>query len=118
MLACAPGSRATSPPSRSARRPCAWSKTSSPSCDPKRTEYLAGRTLDRGEMLYDRIVPDEQRRLIKSEVAGRAVTDLARWFERQWTDSVDFKNELIDILDASKFGTKEYTPYQIYIKAL
>jgi hypothetical protein len=29
-----------------------------------------------------------------------------------------FKNELIDLLDASKFGTKEYTPYEVYTKAL
>src|SRR5581483_4952348 len=58
------------------------------------------------------------RRLIKSEVGARAITDLTRWFERQWADSVDFKAELIDLLDASKFGAKEYTPYQIYIKAL
>src|SRR5207302_11047733 len=37
---------------------------------------------------------------------------------RQWTDSVDFKEALIELLDASKFGTKEYTPYEVYTKAL
>jgi superfamily II DNA or RNA helicase len=63
-------------------------------------------------------VPEAGRRLIKSEVGARAITDLNRWFERQWSDAVDYKAELIDLLDASKFGTKEYTPYQIYIKAL
>jgi superfamily II DNA or RNA helicase len=73
------------------------------------------------ETLYDPCgidVPEAGRRLIKSEVGARAITDLTRWFERQWADAVDFKAELIDLLDASKFGTKEYTPYQIYIKAL
>src|SRR5271166_5840246 len=40
------------------------------------------------------------------------------WFERQWADSVDFKDALIELLDASKFGTKEYTPYEVYTKAL
>jgi hypothetical protein len=63
-------------------------------------------------------VPEAGRRLIKSEVGARAITDLTGWFERQWADSVDFKAGLIDLLDASKFGTKEYTPYQIYMKAL
>jgi superfamily II DNA or RNA helicase len=63
-------------------------------------------------------VPDDARRLIKSEVGARAVTDLMSWYERQWADSVDFKNELIELLDASKFGTKEYTPYEVYTKAL
>lgn len=63
-------------------------------------------------------LPDTDRRLIKSEVGARAVSDLMEWFERQWTESVDFKEELIELLDASKFGTKEYTPYEVYMKAL
>ena len=63
-------------------------------------------------------VPDEARRFIKSEVGARAITDLMNWYERQWADSADFKNELIELLDASKFGTKEYTPYEVYTKAL
>lgn len=61
---------------------------------------------------------DSTRRFIKSEVGARAITDLATWFERQWADSVDFKDALIELLDASKFGTKEYTPYEVYTKAL
>jgi len=40
------------------------------------------------------------------------------WFERLWEEARDFKNELIQILDESKFGTKEYLPYQIFIKSL
>lgn len=63
-------------------------------------------------------VPPTARRLIKSEVGARAITDLTRWFERHWSDSRDFKDDLIELLDASKFGEKEYTPYQVYLKAL
>jgi hypothetical protein len=58
------------------------------------------------------------RQLIKSEVGARAILDLEEWFEGRWADSEDFKQALIDLLDASKFGRKEYTPYQVYMKAL
>lgn len=43
------------------------------------------------------------------------------WFEKFWNDpSVDFdyKTKLIDALNASKFGSRAYTPYQVFIKAL
>ena len=63
-------------------------------------------------------VPDTARRFIKSEVGARAVIDLRQWFERHWAESVDFKEELIELLDASKFGAREYTPYEVYTKAL
>jgi hypothetical protein len=63
-------------------------------------------------------VPDETRRFIKSEVGARAITELMGWYEQHWADSVDFKDDLIELLDASKFGTKEYTPYEVYTKAL
>jgi PLD-like domain len=63
-------------------------------------------------------VPDDARRFIKSEVGARAIADLMTWYEGRWSESIDFKNELIELLDASKFGGKEYTPYQVYIKAL
>lgn len=60
----------------------------------------------------------EQKKRLKSSVGARAIADLDVWFERQWNDSRDFKEELIELLDASKFGNKEYTPYQVYMKAL
>lgn len=63
-------------------------------------------------------VPAQARRMIKSEVGARAIRDLTQWFERQWSESAEFKDDLIQLLDASKFGTVEYTPYQIYMKAL
>jgi len=60
----------------------------------------------------------ENRQLLKSEVGARAIIDLEQWYERQWAESREFKAELVDLLDASKFGRKEYTPYEVYMKAL
>jgi hypothetical protein len=60
----------------------------------------------------------ENRQLLKSEVGARAIIDLESWYEKQWADGIDFKQELIALLDASKFGRKEYTPFQVYMKAL
>src|SRR3989344_38514 len=40
------------------------------------------------------------------------------WFEKFWRASMDFKEELIKILESSRFGSHEYTPYEIYIKTL
>ena len=40
------------------------------------------------------------------------------WFEKFWNEAVDFKAELIGLLEASRFGTKEYSPYEVYIKSL
>lgn len=40
------------------------------------------------------------------------------WFEKFWNEAIDFKKALIEILEASRFGTKEYTPYEVYIKSL
>jgi SNF2 family DNA or RNA helicase len=85
----------------------------------QRVSYLE--TLKQRETLLDPSgvdVPEDARRFIKSEVGARAISDLMEWFERQWIDSVNFKDALIELLDASKFGTKEYTPYEVYTKAL
>lgn len=68
--------------------------------------------------LFDDTVSPAERRLIKSEVGARAVMELEQWFQRNWAEAVDFKQELIDLLNRSKFGQYEYTPYQIYLKAL
>jgi hypothetical protein len=85
----------------------------------ERTSYLEH--VGDGETLLEPSgveVPEDARRFIKSEVGARAITDLMTWYERQWADSVDFKEDLIELLDASKFGTKEYTPYEVFTKAL
>jgi superfamily II DNA or RNA helicase len=57
-------------------------------------------------------------RVVKSEVGARAIIDLENWYERQWAESRDFKDELVALLDESKFGRKEYSPYEVYMKAL
>ena len=49
---------------------------------------------------------------------SKAVYTRNEWFEKFWIDSNDFKNELIKILEESRFGSKEYSPYDIYIKTL
>jgi len=58
------------------------------------------------------------RRLVKSEVGARAILDLAQWYNEQWELAEDFKAELIHLLEESKFGAYEYTPYEVYMKAL
>ena len=60
----------------------------------------------------------ELRRELMSGVGAQAITELDRWFRERWEESRDFKEELIELLDASKFGQTEYTPYQVYMKAL
>lgn len=43
------------------------------------------------------------------------------WFNKFWNDpsvDLDYKAKLIDTLNASKFGSKPYTPYQVFLKAL
>lgn len=63
-------------------------------------------------------VKPQNRQLIKSEVGARAIIELEQWFGRQWEDSEDYKERFIELLDSSKFGSKEYTPYQVYMKSL
>ena len=60
----------------------------------------------------------ELRRELMSGVGAQAITELDRWFRERWEESRDFKVDLIALLDASKFGQVEYTPYQVYMKAL
>jgi phosphatidylserine/phosphatidylglycerophosphate/cardiolipin synthase-like enzyme len=52
---------------------------------------------------------DEIERVTAANVPGvLAINELAEWYERQWQAARDFKGDLIDLLDASKFGRKEY----------
>jgi superfamily II DNA or RNA helicase len=60
----------------------------------------------------------DNQRLLKSEVGARAILDLSRWYEDQWGLALDYKDQLIDLLENSKFGGRDYTPYEIYMKAL
>jgi len=58
------------------------------------------------------------RRAIKSEVGARAILELLDWYDTRWAEADDFKLDLIDLLNESKFGAREYTPYEIYLKTL
>src|SRR6266849_989614 len=61
----------------------------------------------------------EFERITAANIPGvLAINELAEWYERQWEAARDFKDELIDLIDSSKFGRKEYTPYQVYMKAI
>src|SRR5438034_11549642 len=61
----------------------------------------------------------EVERVTAANVPGvLAINELAEWYERQWEVARDFKEELIDLVDSSKFGRKEYSPYQVYMKAI
>lgn len=42
----------------------------------------------------------------------------ANWFDKFWNEAEDFKAGLINLLESSRFGSKEYTPYEVYIKSL
>ncbi len=70
-------------------------------------------------MPLEKVEPDLlTRREIKSEVGSRAITELVTWYDARWDEARDFKADLITLLDESKFGSHEYTPYQIYLKTL
>jgi len=49
---------------------------------------------------------------------SQAIYTRREWFDKFWSESRDFKQELIEILENSRFGSREYTPYEIYIKTL
>ena len=51
-------------------------------------------------------------------VTGDAeMTELARWFEALWADSVDISDQVTRIL-ADSWAVKQYPPYLVYLKAL
>ena len=60
----------------------------------------------------------ELRRELMSGVGAQAIAELDHWFRDRWDESMDFKEELVELLDASKFGQADYTPFQVYMKAL
>jgi superfamily II DNA/RNA helicase len=62
---------------------------------------------------------DETDRTLAANVPGLvAIHELSTWYEKQWHSARDFKEDLIALIDASKFGRKEYTPFQVYSKAI
>ncbi len=60
------------------------------------------------------IAPQNQR-LLKSEVGARAIMDLSRWYDDQWRRAIDYKEQLIELLENSKFGGREYSPYEVSV---
>jgi superfamily II DNA or RNA helicase len=82
--------------------------------DPEARGEVSHHAADRMDM---DVTADDQR-LLKSEVGARAIMDLSRWYEEQWQRASDYKEQLIELLENSKFGGREYTPYEIYLKAL
>lgn len=55
-----------------------------------------------------------------NSVSPRSYAEYARreWFEKFWKEARDFKDELIELLENSRFGSKEYIPYEVFIKSL
>jgi superfamily II DNA or RNA helicase len=49
---------------------------------------------------------------------SEAIYARKEWFDKFWAESIDFKMQLINLLENSRFGSKEYSPYEIYIKTL
>lgn len=40
------------------------------------------------------------------------------WFEKFWERAESFNEDLIKLLDRSRFGTAEYSPYEVFLKTL
>lgn len=61
----------------------------------------------------------ELNNLNKIEAIARNLRD--NWFTLRWEDPTvdkDYKTKLIEALNASKFGSKQYTPFQVFLKLL
>ena len=88
--------------------------------DPEEVDDIQARSS--AEKLVDEkansAITPSNRRILKSEVGARAILDLVDWYDAQWVQARDYKNELVELLDASKFGGFNYTPYDIYLKAI
>ncbi len=56
--------------------------------------------------------------LMLSSTSQGTANELRAWFEDKWTDSADYKPDLIEALGESKFGSKPYTPFDVFMKAL
>ena len=56
--------------------------------------------------------------LMLSSTNQGTANQLRAWFEGKWADSPDYKADLIATLRESKFGSKPYTPFDVFMKAL
>lgn len=50
--------------------------------------------------------------------ASKARYTRDEWFEKFWDLARPFNDDLIELLDESRFGTEEYSPYQVFMKTL
>src|SRR5712692_5654355 len=90
---------------------------------PEQIKRTVGAGVERrrdGELASARLAElSDPERVTAANVPGvLAINELSAWYERQWEAARDFKDVLIDLLDASKFGRKAYTPYHVYMKAI
>jgi len=65
---------------------------------------------------YSGFTSNTELNAVLDEAHARYVRE--EWFNKFWEPARDFKYEFIKILNESKFGTKEYLPYHIFIKSL
>jgi len=72
--------------------------------------------LGSSNLTYSGFTSNTELNAVLDEAHSRYIRD--EWFDKFWEEARNFKEELISILDESKFGTKEYPPYHIFIKSL
>jgi superfamily II DNA or RNA helicase len=72
--------------------------------------------LGSSDLTYSGFTSNTELNAVLDEAHSRYIRE--EWFEKFWEEAEDFKDNLIKILDESKFGTKEYPPYHIFIKSL
>ena len=65
---------------------------------------------------YSGFTSNTELNAVLDEAHAKYIRD--EWFEKFWAKSSDFKDEFLKIFDESKFGTKEYLPFDIFIKTL
>lgn len=56
--------------------------------------------------------------LMLTSMSQAVAKGLREWFDGKWAQSEDYKPDLIETLRASKFGSKPYTPFDVFMKAL
>lgn len=56
--------------------------------------------------------------LMLSSTSQGTAHQLREWYENKWAESEDYKGDLIETLRESKFGSKPYSPFEVFIKAL
>ncbi len=49
---------------------------------------------------------------------GYAANELRSWFEGFWERSEDYKEDLIRLLEESKFDSRQYSPFEVFMKSL